>query len=43
MKTNVNQLIAIFAAAGIIALSALLFNISPVVVGAAAEHSGFSN
>ena len=43
MKTNVNQLIAIFAAAGIIALSALLFNISPVVVGAAAEHRGFSN
>ena len=43
MKTSVNQLTTILAAAGIIALSALFFNISPVVVGAAADNRGFSN
>ena len=43
MKTDVNQLRTVFAAGGIIALSVLLLNISPVVIGAAAEHRGFSN
>ena len=43
MKTSVNQLTTILAAAGIISLSALFFNISPVVVGAAADNRGFSN
>jgi len=43
MKTSVNQLTTILAAAGIISLSVLYFNISPVVVGAAADNRGFSN
>jgi len=43
MKTGVNQLRTILAAAGIISLSVLYFNISPVAVGAAADHRGFSN
>ena len=43
MKTGVNQLTTILAAAGIISLSVLYFNISPVAVGAAADHRGFSN
>ncbi|MEC7860759.1 MAG: MFS transporter [Pseudomonadota bacterium] len=40
---GVNQLTTILAFAGIIALSALFFNISPVIVGAAADNRGFSN
>jgi predicted MFS family arabinose efflux permease len=43
MKVGVNQLITILAAAGIISLSALYFNIAPVAIGAAADHRGFSN
>ena len=43
MKTGINQLTTILAAAGIISLSVLYFNISPVAVGAAADHRGFSN
>ena len=43
MIRGVNQLTAVLAFAGIIALSALFFNISPVIVGAAADNRGFSN
>ena len=43
MKVGVNQLITILAAAGIISLSALYFNIAPVAIGAAADHRGFNN
>jgi predicted MFS family arabinose efflux permease len=42
-KRGTNDLTAILAAAGIISLSVLYFNISPVVVGAAADNRGFSN
>jgi len=43
IRRDVNQLTTILAFAGIIALIALFFNISPVIVGAAADNRGFSN
>ena len=43
IRRDVNQLKTILSFAGIIALSALFFNISPVIVGAAADNRGFSN
>ncbi len=43
IRRDVNQLTTILTFAGIIALSALFFNISPVIVGAAADNRGFSN
>ena len=43
IRRDVNQLKTILAFAGIISLSALFFNISPVIVGAAADNRGFSN
>jgi predicted MFS family arabinose efflux permease len=42
-ERGTNDLTATLAAAGIISLSVLYFNISPVVVGAAADNRGFSN
>ena len=42
-RRDVDQLKTILAFAGIIALIALFFNISPVIVGAAADNRGFSN
>ena len=43
IRRDVDQLKTILAFAGIIALIALFFNISPVIVGAAADNRGFSN
>ena len=43
IRRDVDQLKTILAFAGIIALIALFFNISPVIIGAAADNRGFSN